>query len=389
VQSPTPTLILGLTPTLEASIALAFAPQMRFNAYHNDGNASRQNRNEDFFPMSVARFLTEIDSGQARVVIQPSQDAQPAISEVRSTTARPVFHLTHLADYPRRMSGDAPGSAPLYVSIYEDPAGRRQAADGSGELVAYVEYWVFYAHDRAEAKILFFSTGRRFDPIGHRADWEHTSFKVRVKLGPGGLFSGGSVEEGAFYGHSKNFLAFAPELELLDDAGTPDPLGTHPVVYIAQGKHASYPQAGHWTNHAVPGWLAKHTDFFRGNGVWVDCWKAPLINLDDASTDAAEFDPPEFKALQAGSRAPLLPNWTEYTGKWGPDLTLFGALGISIRIGLSPTGPKQKSTYQAFHQGRAPTLWTDAKAKGSGKLEVYRDQGIAVPHALNRAPLRR
>ena len=389
VQSPASAVVLGLTPALEDEIARTFAPQLRFNAYHNDGNTSKQNRNEDYFPMSVLRFLKEIDSGQARVAIQESQGAQPAISEVRTTTKRPVFKLIHLADYPKRMVGDPPGAAPLYVEVYEDPALRNQAPDGSGELTAYIEYWVFYAHDRAEARVLLFNTGGRFDPIGHRADWEHTSFKVRVKLGPGGVVTGGAIEEGVFYGHNKAFLAFPPQLTLLDDNGVPDPQGTHVAVFIAQGKHASYPEAGHWTDHAVPGWLAKHTDFFRGNGVWVDSWRGRLINLDEASTNDAEFDPPEFQSLQQGSNAPLLPDWTEYTGKWGPDLSLFNALGITITVGLSPTGPKRKSTFQAFHGGRTPAVWTDAKVKHASKLSVYADLGISIPRALGVAPVRR
>ena len=64
-----------LTSAVRADVARQFAPRLRFNAWHNDGNLARQNRNEDFFPAGIGSFLTEIESGNARVVVTSSNGA--------------------------------------------------------------------------------------------------------------------------------------------------------------------------------------------------------------------------------------------------------------------------------------------------------------------------
>ncbi|MGE4146073.1 MAG: hypothetical protein AB7N76_35945 [Planctomycetota bacterium] len=379
-----------LTPALRAEIARAFAPQLRFNAYYDDGNHSAQNKNEDFFPMGVASFLRELASGRPRVVTQPSVvgAAAPAVSVEQPVSGAASFTSARLDGYPKQLVGDAPGSAPLYVHVYELPALRRLAPDGSGELVVYAEYWVFFAYDRCEAKVLnLIPTSGGADIAGHRGDWEHTSYRLRVTLDAGAVVRGGAVEEGFFYGHDHAYSATAPELELLDDAGQPSPAGRHPVVFVSQGKHASFPQAGEWQNSAVPTWLADHTDFFRGNGVWVETWRGDLFDLEDPRAAPAEFAPPELGALLAASGLQLQ-DWTEYLGRWGPDLAL-SAAGVTLRIGLSPTGPKAKADYGDFGgQGAQPT-WTDAKLQ-SPRLRVYRDLGITIPRAAPLPlPLRR
>jgi hypothetical protein len=374
---------LGLTPALADEVARRCAPSLRFNAYFNDGNTSRQNRSEDFFPMSVASFLRQLASQQTRVATQESNGTQAGVNEVVATSDRALFGSTHLGPFPRKIAGDEPGQAPLYTSVYEDVSARAQAPDGSGELVLYVEHWIFYAYDRAEVRILFFTTGG-FDPFGHRADWEHVSSRVRVYLDPGAVVVGLLVEEGAFYGHGGAVLAYAPSLELVDDLGQPDPLGTHPVVYVSQGKHASYPQAGEWRDHAVPSWLAGHTDFFRGNGVRVDTWLGPLFSLDDPAANPAEFSPPELALL-----ASPVADWTLYPGGWGPDLTLLNLQQVTLRVGLSPTGPLHKNVHQGFHAARGPyPNWDDVKAS-EPNLRVYSDVGITIPPSPQAAPVRR
>jgi len=372
-----------LTPALRQEVARAFAPQLRFNAYHNDGNGSPQNRHEDYFPMAVSSFLTELASGQARVVVAGSTPTSPGVSEVRSFAQTPVFDAAYLGPYPRRMVGDPPGTAPLYVHLYEDPAGRSLAPDGSGELVVHAEYYVFYGHDRSEARIFgFVPTTGNADVTGHRADWERTAYRLRVRLGPAGAFVGGDIEEGYFYGHQNVFLVPGADLERLDDAGQPDPQGLHPVVYVAQGKHASYPQAGEWKDGTFPSWLADYTDFFRGNGVWVDGWSVPLVDLEHPAGWARELDPPALQTLlQTSPGASSLPDWTFYAGRWGPDLTVINHPAVTIRVGLSPSGPKQKSSYGADVRERGTyPRWSDVKA-ATPRLRVYDDLGITIPRA--------
>ncbi|MCA8924486.1 MAG: hypothetical protein KDD82_21930 [Planctomycetes bacterium] len=368
----------GLTPAFEDAVARRFAPQLRYTAYYNDGNTSKQNRNEDFFPMGVQSLLRELASGQARVVVLTGMhDDLPAV-----TASAPLTRSVQLTDvldgYPRFMVGDAPGTAPLYTHVYEDPAQRRLAADRSGELVVYVEYFVFYAYDRSEIEVLgILPTPGSRDFTGHRGDWEHTGFSIRLRLGPGGVLSGGQVEEGTFHGHTKAYRADRRTLEFVDDAGQDDPLGDHPVVYVAQGKHASYPQAGEWHDPNTPAWVADHTDFFRGNGVWIDGWTVPLMNLERASANPAEFASAELFALIAASPSSVytvnLSDWTQYRGRWGRDLQLG-----PLHVGLSPTGPKAKSSYGRF--GGNHRSWIDAKRRYS-RLTVYVDQGITIPRA--------
>ena len=387
--APITTITLGpggaVTPAFRAAVARAFAPELRFNAYHDDGNRAPQNKNEDFFPLGVASFLAELERGAARVVVQPSDRHAVAVSQVRPFTSRPALSSAHLGGYPKFMAGDEPGTAPVYVHVYEDPAGRALAADGSGELVLHAEYWYFYAYDRSEAVLAFslISTSGG-DITGHRADWENVAYRLRLTLGPGGALLAGEVTHGTYYGHGHAFVIPGAGLQRVDDAGNDDPAGRHPVAYISQGKHAAYPEAGQFEGHSVPMWVAAHTDFFRGNGVRLQAWTAPLPDLEDAAALPQEFAPPAFTTLlatSAGSATTGLSDWTLYRGRFGPDLTILHLPFTSITLGLSPTGPKRKAYYG--NKGGLSTypLWTDVKAREPG-LKAYADHGIVIPRVL-------
>src|SRR5262249_44507086 len=49
--------------------------------------------------------------------------------------------------------------------------------------------------------------------------------------------------------------------------------GTHPAVYVSQGKHASYPEPGEWRDYQRLAPLVEYDDVFHGNGVRVETWK--------------------------------------------------------------------------------------------------------------------
>ncbi len=369
-----------LTPATRLEVARAFAPRLRFNAYHDDGDRTLQNRNEDFFPMGVASFFREVTSGQVRIATRESVENAPAETLLLPIPSVTVFGPQALGDYPERMVGDAPGSAPVYVHVYEDLTGRSIGPDGSGEIVVHAEYWLFYAYDRAEARLFGLPLPSSFAIGNHRADWEHTAYRIRVRLGPGSLFADGDVLEGYFYGHGRGLRVPGPEVELVDDAGAPDPAGTHPVVYIAQGKHASYPEAGHWPTHdSFPGFLAEHTDFFRGNGVVVDTWHADLVDLEDPGARPDEFDTPEIRQVMAASPVAGLPDWSQYMGRWGPDNFSIGIPNVFTRIIMaSPDGPKAKGSYGDAARVAGFELWSDAKTRDQ-ELVSYRDRGITIP----------
>ena len=376
-----------LGPVNRRELARRFAPRLRWNAWFDDGNRSRQNRHEDHFPMGVTSFLRELHSGQARVIVQGSQRDLPGASELRPTASAPRFLPGQLEGYPRDMTGDAPGDAPLYVHVYDDPAARALAADGSGQLEVWADYWVFYPYDRAEVRILWaFNLVSANDLIGHRSDWEHVQVRGRVTLGPGAVVAGCELLQGYFYGHGHGFVVDPAELERVDDAGQPDPRGTHAVVYVAQGKHAAYPQAGHWSSPDFPSWLADYTDFFRGNGVVIDAWSGPLCDLLDPAGDPDAFASAELQALAAASGA-TLPDWTAYQGRWGPDQVALTTPWGTFATG-SPRGPVGRPDWRDF--GRSATRrWIDVKA-AEPNLVVYADRGVVIPATLPApAPVRR
>jgi hypothetical protein len=376
-------------PATPKAIARAFAPRLRFNAFVNDGKDARWNRNEDHFPMGVASLFRELASGQAWVVTQPSlATAAPSIAELRPVSAPPAFAAAQLGPYPERMVGDPPGQAPVYVHVYEEPGTRQVAPDGSGEVVDWVEYWLFYAYDRSEADVIGLVASPSMNLGGHRGDWEHIALRLRVRLGPGGVLAGGDIEEAQYFEHLGGVSLDPGELERLDDAGRPDANGPHPVVYVAQGKHASYPQAGEWPGGGnFPTWAVQQTDYFRGNGVVVDSWTGAFVDLEDPTGDAAELDPPELQA--AAARGGLaLGDLTAYAGRWGPDLLNLSLPFVGgLQLG-SPVGPRQHGCY-GDHGASTTRRWADVK-RTSPELLVYRDRGIPVPDVVPApVPIRR
>ncbi|MCA8920890.1 MAG: hypothetical protein KDD82_03710, partial [Planctomycetes bacterium] len=303
-----------------------------------------------------------------------STQATPALLAVQSITDQASFGAQRLEPYPRFIAGDQPGTAPLYIHVYPDDATRQLDVQLAGTLEVYCEFYVFYAHDRAEATVLsVIPTGGNNDRFGHRGDWERVHVRARLSFGAGGVYQGGEVVHGVFSGHGKLFLAERPELETVNAQGQDDPLGTHVVVYVTNGKHAAFPQAGEWKDANYPAWVADYTDFFRGNGVWIDGWTVPLFDLEEPARAPDEFSPPEFFAMQrAGS---TLTDWSQYDGAWGHDDYRIPLIGI--QIAASPSGPKQKGEYGKF--GGSPELWTTAKTHS--RLKVYTDLGTVVPRA--------
>jgi hypothetical protein len=370
-----------LTPGLEADIAKAFAPQMRFNAYHDDGNKSAQNRSEDHFPQGVASFYKEIESGRVRILLLGSIKETPAVSIELPYNKSAKFGDQDFGDFPKRMIGDVPGKATIYTHVYLDPNSPALAANGSGTMDVWAEYWVFYPQDRSEAELLtFLPTYGYLDLSGHRGDWEHTTYKMQVTLDAGLTFLDGQISEGYYSGHGDSFKIVAPELEFVNDSGNPSATGRHPVIYVSQGKHASYPQAGTWADHAdIPSWLASHTDFFRGNGAQVNTWTGKLADIGDPSSDPGEFASAEFLAMRnrsPGANAQMT-YWTDYRGDWGTDDVRITAFGLNISIAGSPSCPNLAGS--GFRGAPKDAVeWTDAKAKHS-KLKIYKDTGVNIP----------
>ncbi len=290
----------GLDDGLEGALARHHAPCYRFNAADPAAGSGAQSRDEEFFPGSVAAFLTSLELGVWQV------DGETL------SGAPGVFALDQprLLGYPSGLSGQPLGTAPVYTHVY--PVGLDRAV---------CEYWIFYPYDRADARLLGVSV-----PWGdHRGDWEHTAFRVRLEPP--------EIEHGYYYGHARCLLVPGQDLELVD--------GSHPVVYVSQGKHASYPRACQLATTGLPGFLLAHDDVANGRGPSWQSWQGPLIDL-------GERDAPRAGAAR----------WLAFAGRWGPDGFQLGGLDI----GLSPTGPAAKRSWGNHGPGQP---WREAvEARG-------------------------
>ncbi|RME72231.1 MAG: hypothetical protein D6776_09130 [Planctomycetota bacterium] len=310
------------------ALAHRFAPQLRYNAYSPQVDAPNNNRNEDFFPGSVDAFLRALVTGRYRVVQRMSVGPEPALVGVLEAGSGRL-ERTHLAGYPERMAGAPPGRAPSYVHVY-------RAGQTGDDTRWWCEYWQWYPYDHACARVL----GRGGCVGGHRGDWEHQSFELRVPRGGGP--EAARLVRGVFYGHGWAISLEAARLERVDDEGRGTPTGTHPVVYVSVGKHASYPYAGELRAYVASRWLVDHDDVFHGNGVWIDTWRAPLV---DIAPPARRAHPERFASeawrTLVGGRDDLPPDWLSFRGRWGPD----GVAGFGLNPVRSPTGPYAKRCF--------------------------------------------
>jgi len=298
-------------PVTTADLARAHAPLFKFNAWV-EGDASPMNKSEDYYPMSCARFFDELASGRARVTSRESW------SRAGETELRPVGRVSveerSIEGVPRNMAGDEPGKAPLYFHAY-----------GKNGLT-YIEYWTFYGMDRCRVKVLGITL-----PIGgHRGDWEGISVA---------LDASGKLVRAYYSRHGEKDEVFPQEMHFE---------GEHPVVYVSQGKHASYPEPGVWHDMLGLAPLVEFDEFFRGNGFAWKTWEGRLVDL--GADDPAEFAPGSFKKLCA---APLR-DWREFKGGWGPDRGFW-------KIAGSPVGPAQHGEWSSGEKGAVP--WHETRKK--------------------------
>ncbi len=293
----------GLEDALEARVARRHAPRYRFSAHDPNGIDSPQNIDERYFPMSVARFLACMEAGVYEVagkgLVRASQPGH--------------FGEQRVTGYPSLLVGDPPGEAPVYTHVYP--------SENPGEV--FCEYWVWFGHDRADARVL----GRDATLGSHRGDWEHTAF--RLSLDPP------RVLEGYYYGHGRCYVVSRADLERVD--------GEHPVVYVSQGKHASFPAACFMDSMpGVAGWFVDHIDWTNGRGARWDSWKSPIVDLGERE-----------------SPSPAAKAWLGFKGRWGPDRILV----LGLEVGGSPTGPAAKTSWGNNGGG---TNWADVDVERIG-----------------------
>lgn len=291
----------GLDDALEAQVALRHAPRWRFTRRDPAGPAVPQNQDERYFPMSVARFLACLEAGR--------YDLEGG--RVVAASAPGTMGDEAVAGFPSCLAGDPPGRAPLYTHVYPGAEGE-----------VFCEYWAFYGYDHAGATVL----GVDVPYGGHRGDWEHVAF--RVSLDPP------RVLEGYYYGHARCLVVSREDMERVE--------GEHPVVYVSQGKHASYPAACVIQSVPfVPQAVIGHHDVANGRGETWDGWRSPLLDLGEREHPRGDAE-----------------RWLGFMGRWGPDGFEVGGLDL----GVSPTGPAAKSSWG---NNGAGDPWREAlKARG-------------------------
>lgn len=300
-ELPPATTAPALDSAARVALARRHAPEMRFNARLDAAapiDRSPQNRDEMYFPMSAERFFAEY---------------------------RPQFDDRRITSYPERLKGDPPGAAPIYADVYPD---------GVDPAIYFAEYWSFYPYDECPARV-----ASVFGPIGsHRADWEHVTLKLRLD-GTGRS----EIVAAVYYGHEHALLVEPELLELVE--------GAHPVVYVAAGKHASYPEPGEWRNYTGLAPIVQFDDVFHGNGPRARTWEGEIVDISRAT------------------RAPERRYWLEYEGRWGPEDARF----LGFPVAASSRGPwahRESNDRLSTVTG----TWTGAKAASRG-LRVDRDRG--------------
>ncbi|MEZ0229328.1 MAG: Vps62-related protein [Planctomycetota bacterium] len=321
-------------------LARLHAPLYRFNAWV-PGNSSPGNKSEDYFPMSVGGWLHQLRNGRARVVTKESNGKTPSVNQTRPLVRKIEIAKDAIHGVPARMAGDAPGDAPVYFHVHDE--GKTIAKDGSGEERLVIQYWLFYGQDASRDRVSPVGFGPKLDLAGHVGDWEQTSLAVTVLRGQGGKFLRTEVRRAYYTAHGAPRSVERGDFQLEG--------GTHPVVYVAAGKHASYPEPGWWQDpNGYAPWIV-HDEFFLGNGYAWRSWEKPLhvYDLDGAAT----------LFVQNGF------DWRSYAGTFGDDRDLtIPLLGKTFPTGQSPRAPKLQSSYGDLSKTAKP--WRDEKRTAKG-----------------------
>jgi hypothetical protein len=122
-------------------------------------------------------------------------------------------------DLDDRLYAGSSGDVPLYYDVTV----KRREVD--------VTYWAFYGYDLPVLQVTTTSPGLTPDvlarALSHEGDWERVVVVLSRSLAPRGV---------RFYEHKGSTL--------LPWARVATQQGSHPIAYIAQGTHASYPTAG-------------------------------------------------------------------------------------------------------------------------------------------------
>jgi hypothetical protein len=181
-----------------------------------------------------------------------------------------------------------------------------------------LQYWYFYYDDFYS----YTSPASDFIWQAHEGDWE----VVNVVLS--------NAEEPRYVGYSQHCLG---ERRSWEDA--PRWRGHHPIVYVARGSHANYPESGThtWNTACLP---PEVVAFFTAAGLALPA----DFTGDGASAGPAAFGSDETGVVRVSGDDPA---WIDFPGTWG-ELQFLHADPLSPPTqvsGQSPVGPRQHAVW--------------------------------------------
>ncbi len=294
--------------------------------------------NEDF---TEIQYTNELKRGNRVLAARPYEEwmaeegiayepNEEALFELSLTTLGPTYPTA----IPPTVSADA--EADDYLDEHNDTHqvdGARTYSPGSERAVAFalpspdgiwIQYWLFYYYNNGVAGF-----------EDHEGDWE--MIQVHLKEDSGFL-----LDEVVFAEHS--WASRCEEGEYETEGPAPG-WGGAPVVYVANGDHASYPAEGEWESGA----------FLFPDSVFPDLESRPSIqaNIVDSASEG-------------------LP-WLAWPGSWGAS-------------GHSPAGPEFQGT--KFEE---PTVWAEEAEGCYDNFEGFGERSTSAPQSSTapRVSLRR
>ncbi|HEU4393200.1 MAG TPA: hypothetical protein VFR04_06135 [Solirubrobacterales bacterium] len=324
----------GHGSALERQLATTLRPRLRFDS------------RERWRPLEVGRFLAErfADGGTHSVCSPvPDRSCEPAtgLDQLHAGEGAPAFlDIDGTAENgPDYVSPDPScRAAPPAVDCNDGPAAvmyyRRTTHEGRW----YWDYWWFFRYNDYTGP---FSPCNSRLCSDHEGDWEGITVVTTPSLKPEIV--------GAIYAAHKD--------RVLVEATTLPRAGGHPLVFVAEGTHASYPFwcRGGCDQYATLGGAHLPEDSHNGAVPWGG-------NQDDSCAANRCVRPLPEAGHPDDLALPLAGRWAGWPGQWGQ--TCHEGCDSGIRE-LQPS-PRSPGAQTRFKCPWAATRWALPASDGSG-----------------------
>lgn len=304
---------------LERDLAVALRPRLRFDT------------DEPWRPLEITAFADEqgiaLDDLRRGPEAPPFIDIAGRLEEPRSY--RSTRRRCRRVAPPALDCNDGQGTAIYY---------RRTSHEGRW----YWDYWWFFRFNRYAGP----ASDCDFYCSDHEGDWEGVTVITTASLQP-------EIVGVVYAAHKERILVDAPIVPRL---------GSHPVVFVANGTHASYPfrcgdekscqQFGRLVHVRLP------EESHDGEAAWGGNVDAECAEIDCVRPLPEVGDPPD-------DALPLAGDWAGWTGKWGSTCVNGCRRGES-----SPNSPGVQTRFQCpwapTHLGILATDGTVSRAERAG-----------------------